>query len=154
VWDANSAQAYKIVLANANTYGAAAPDMLDALVANPPAKTKGQKAPLQLTNPLDIAATVSGGPVGSENIAQKFTGMDLPASETQAFTKWYQDQEASARDAYNKLDLTTQTAYTGAPGLDAAAQAYIKQHNLGQVVAYGTAARMMQFFDMLKTPGQ
>lgn len=149
VWDINSADAYKMVLGIANTYGASAPDMLSSLVANPVAKPKGYKAPLSMTNPADIAAAVSGGGPGQTNAARSLLGQDLPASETQSFVKWYQDQETQARDAYNRLDLNTGTSYTGAPGLDAAAQAYIKQNNLGQAVAYGTASRMLTFFSML-----
>lgn len=149
VWDAYSANAYKTVLAQANAYGATANEMLDALTANPAAKSKGMRLPKPLTNPLDIEAAVNSNEVGSTNTAQRMTGANLPTGETQDFIKWYQHQEALARNAYNNLDLTTQAGYVEAPTLDAAAQAYIKAHNLDQVIAYGTAARQLEFQNML-----
>lgn len=150
VWDTNSAAAYKIVLANANGYGASAPDMLNAMVANPPARLKAQKAPYELTNPIGIAATVSGGGPHQSNTARELLGKDLPASEVQAFTKWYQDQETLARTAYQSAG--SGSPYTSAPPLDAAAAEYIRQHNGPDAIAYGTASRMFDFFDLLKGP--
>lgn len=147
VWDIDSANAWRTVLAQANAYGASGNDMLKALVTNAPASIKGQKAPLQLANPADIENQVSS--LGEGNTATAMLGHNLPAGETAAFVKWYQGQEAAARNAYNNLDLTTQTAYTDKPSLDAAAQAYIKAHNLDQVIAYGTASRALEFQNML-----
>lgn len=148
VWDVDSAKAFTSVLAVANGYGAVWKDTLDALVSqapDPAATRQGQIS--ATTNPIDIRAAVST-PNGA-NVAQQLIGENLPAGETHNFSAWYQDQEAQARDRYNKVDLTKGGTYTAAPGIDAAAQEYIKQHNLGQVIAYGTASRMLEFQQML-----
>lgn len=153
VWDATSANAYKTVLGFANATGMTSSDALRTLVSNPQLQASRDRAPVQMTNPVDIAAAVSGGGPGQSNTARELLGQDLPSGEKDSFVKWYQDQENNARQQYMKADLGNQATYTGAPNLANAAQEYIKEHNLSQSVAYGTASRMLQFFDLLRTPG-
>ena len=153
MWDAKSQDAYKVVLAFANQHGMNAKDALNVFLANPVNQVKGKQTPFQAKNPLDVAAEVSGGGPGQTNTAQALTGQNLSPSETKDFTAWYAQQEATARDAYKKADLTAGGVATDAPSVTAAAQQYIKEHNLADVTAYGTASRMLQFFDLLKTPG-
>lgn len=150
VWDTSSSDAYKTVLGFANATGMGASDALRVLVSNPQVQARSQRAPFQLTAPADITAQVSGGGPGQTNTAQSLLGHDLPASETNDFMKWYQDQEKNARAQYMAADLAGPgNSYTGAPNLQNAAQQYIKQHNLGEQVAYGTASRMLEFYRML-----
>lgn len=151
VWDVDSANAYKTVLAFANATGMNATDALKVLISNPQVQAQTQRAPFQLTAPADITAQVSGGGPHQSNTARELLGKDLPASETNDFQKWYQDQEKSARAQYMAADLAGPgNSYTGAPNLQAGAEQYIKQHNLADTVAYGTASRMLTFFQMLK----
>lgn len=151
VWDTSSADAYKTVLGFANATGMSVTDALKVMVNNPQLQAKSQRAPFQMTAPADITAQVSGGGAGKTNVARELVGHDLPASETGDFLKWYQDQEANARKQYMVADLAGPgNSYTGAPNLQAAAQQYIKDHNLGESVAYGTASRMLSFFQLLK----
>lgn len=151
VWDTSSADAYKTVLGFANATGMSSSDALKTLVSNPQMQAKSQRAPFQMTAPADITAQVSGGGPGTTNTARSLIGQDLPAGETNDFLKWYQDQETKSRSQYMAADLAGPgNSYTGAPNLQAAAQQYIKDHNLSQSVAYGTASRMLQFYSLLK----
>ncbi len=157
VWDSSSATAYKVVLSYANATGESAITALQTMMANPrlqsgaAGSTKIPRAPFQLANPADIQAAVAGGGPGQSNTARDLIGQDLPAAEVKDFTNWYQQQEKTARAQYMAADMAGPgNSYTGAPNVGAAAQQYIKQHNLSQTVAYGTASRMMQFFDLLQ----
>lgn len=149
-WDAKSAAAYKIVLAYANQHAMTATDAMAQFLDNPANQTQGRQAPFQFTNPMQVAQAVSGGGPGQTNVAQSLTGKNLSPSETKDFTDWYAQQEAKARDDYQQADLTAGGTATSAPDVTAAAQQYIKEHNLSDTVAYGTASRMLQFFDLLK----
>ena len=103
-----------------------------------------------MANPADIQTAVTGGGPGQSNTARDLIVQDLPASEANDFTKWYQDQETKARAQYLAADMAGPgNSYTGQPNINAAAQTYIKEHNLAQTVAYGTAARMLSFFQLL-----
>jgi hypothetical protein len=151
IWDTSSADAYKTVLGYANATGMKVSDALKQLVNNPQLQASASRLPFQLTAPADIQAAVQGGGPGQSNTARDLIGHDLSTGETADFLKWYQDQEKTARAQYNSADLAGPgNSYTGAPNLNAAAQAYIKQHNLGESVAYGTASRMLSFFQLLK----
>jgi hypothetical protein len=141
IWDADSANAYAVVLAQANVYGARDSDMLAFFIKNPVVDPTRQRAPMQMTNPLDIKASYSSQ-------AESLTGGVLPEGGGNDFLKWYQDQEAQARVAYNDAG-TDGGSYVGAPSTDAAAQEYIKEHNRPDMVAYGTASRMMDFYRLL-----
>lgn len=147
VWDAASQNAYKVVLAFANQHAMNKVDALNVFLANPINQSANQLAPTRTANTMDIASAVSGP---GSNVATQMLGQNLSAGETKDFTDWYQQQEAQARDSYMQADLTGKGTSPDAPSVTAAAQEYIKQHNLSQSVAYGTASRMFHFYDLLK----
>ena len=138
VWDQTSADALKTAMALANAWGDNVESVLQYLAANP---QLGQTQGSQSTNPLDVQSAF-------DTAASSLLGGGAPAGEQDAFVNWYKNQELVARQQLAQANLTGGTA-PAAPSLDAAAQSYIKAHNLDQMIAYGTAARMLQWEQML-----
>lgn len=154
VWDGTMVDAYKHVLATANTYGASWQDTLNMLVSNNGANGQSgiPKAAFPVTNPATISAEVNT--VNGANTAQNMLGHNLSAADTMDFTKYYQGQETAARKQYMAADMAGPgNFYTQAPSLSASAQEYIKSKHLNDAVAYGTAQRALQFFSMLHGAG-
>jgi hypothetical protein len=106
------------------------------------------------TNPETIAQNVSQGAPGKENTAQSLIGENLSPAETQDFVAQYQNQEKLARQSLLDAQITGNQSPYQAPDMQTAAADYIKTHELGKQVAYGTASRMLDFFQLLKgVPG-
>lgn len=153
LWDAKSANAYKIVLAYANVHAMSATDALAYFQNNPAAQAGyNEPAPTPLTNPLTAESQVRGGGAHQTNTARDLLGKDLSPAEAQDFAAKYQAQEIAARKSFDAANLAGKPTSQAPPNLGAAADDYIKQNHLADSVAYGTASRMYDFFNMLKGP--
>jgi hypothetical protein len=145
VWDTKSASAYRTVLAFANANGVSSTQALDFLEKNPAvgAQTPKNKTTHVLTNPEDSKQAFA-------TAAQQLTGGDLPSSEAEQFANNYMADE---KRAYAQNDAQQGGNVTGTASPSNAATAFVQAHNKDDAVAFGTASRMLQFFQMLKTPG-
>lgn len=147
VWDTKAASAYRTVLAFANASGTYAHAAMQYLVENPSlGDLQGPQKPVhQITNPADAKEAF-------RQAAQKLTGGDLPAGE-QGFADWYASKErqsAAAADAASAANAGGTVA--AAPSLGTAAEDFVREHNKEQTLNYGAASRMLQFYDMLRSP--
>lgn len=147
--DAATLQAYGSVLAEGARYQAAGKHIsIDGVIAlgGTMNKASGNGAPFEKTNPADLTSAL-------KSQSQQELGHDPSAGDTAAYQDQYLSQEDAARRTLVADGTANKTEGVTMPASPTAgAEAYIDQHNLADKIAYGTAVRQQEFFNMLKSP--
>lgn len=150
VWDATSAAAYKVALGFANASGLTINDALGVLIQNTKlgstssAGTSSAPGPFAMTDPATVQSAF-------RNAAESLTGQDLSTQQQSAFDAYFQSQERAAHAAEASATTSGALNAPGAPDASATAEAYIRQNDPSQVMAYGMASRANDFQNLLKS---
>lgn len=153
VWDSKSANAYRNVLSFANQQGLTAQEAMRLMANNPTlGELKGsagsKRAPLtvQLTNPLDIAAT-------AQATAQKMLGRYLSQEDLKPLIERVQASERGAQQkAYTMGGAEGGTVVTPA-SVESESEDYFKKNYGEEAMGYAAVEAMNEFYSLLGSVG-